>query len=286
MPVRPEGLLLGPHYTGIHDHAETVEVTARLGGNIYQFYIRSPFRGKLFRSDGEDVRRAARLREERGIAPPFAHSLPDLNLAAEGSAWEEQVRRLVEDLGCARDCGCAALVVHPGVAGEAREEAVHRAGRALAQALQMVPGEVGILLESRSDPRELGTSPEELAAVLRAAEDDARLGVCIDTGHLYAAGLLLPERPERLREGLERAIGFRRVRLCHLNDIACPAGGGPGSHVRFGMGDIALTGFLDIFRGRLLDGLPLIVESPARQATELGSEIDNIRRLISVAGQG
>ncbi len=286
MPVRPEGLLLGPHYTGIRGHAETVEVTAHLGGNTYQFYIRSPFSGKLFRSDGDDVQRAARLREQRGIAPPFAHSLRDLNLAAEGPLWEGQARRLVEDLGCARDCGCAALVVHPGVAGGARQEAVHRAGRALAQALQMVSGEVGILLESRSAPGELGTSPEELAAIIRAAEDDPRLGVCIDTGHLYAAGLLLPERSGRLRDKLERAIGLERVRLCHLNDIVCPAGGGPGSHVRFGMGDIALTGFLDIFRGRLLDGLPLVVETPARQATELGIEMDNIRRLIAVAGQG
>lgn len=279
-------LVVGPHLPYGKGLLSMVETAVELEANTFQFYTRNLRAAQVKPPDREEVERARRLWEEKDFFPPVAHAPYSLNPASQYVETRDlAVRVLIEDLARVDLIGCSYLVVHPG---HALDESVGEAIKNLTASLNRVFDESSergtILLETMSGTgAEIGYALEQLAAVFEGVDRPGRLGLCLDTGHLYASGQLLLERPDRLTGRIDELFGRDAVRLCHLNDSAHPEGSRQDRHAKFGMGQIALTGFLDIFRSGLLKNLPLILESPCERVGHFEGEIKSVRQLTKVA---
>ncbi len=202
-----------------------------------------------------------------GIRPVFVHAIYLINLAsASDEVHAKSVASLADNLRAASLVGADAVVVHPGSHGGAGERAgLGRAAAALERALAETPGGPGILLETTAGAgSSLGSRFEHLGRILSSFPREPRLGVCLDTCHLFAAGYELRSRAGlgRTLEALDREVGLERVRLLHANDSR----GGPGSrtdrHERVGRGEIGPEGFRVLAGDPFLRGLPWILETP------------------------
>jgi deoxyribonuclease-4 len=207
-------------------------------------------------------------RSDSGVRITVSHAGYLINLAARERAVRDRSRRALRDeLERARRLGLDAVVVHPGAhvgAGEARGLA--RAARSLDAVLRDRPaGDPPLLLENTAGQGTLlGHRIEQLAAIIDLSHHPARLGLCVDTCHAFAAGYALHEvhSYEAFWEEIDRLIGLSRLGCVHLNDSLRPFASRRDRHANLGHGRIGLETFRRLLRDPRLDGLPLILETP------------------------
>ncbi|MFH1137063.1 MAG: deoxyribonuclease IV, partial [Pseudomonadota bacterium] len=243
-----------------------------LGCESGQIFSRNPrgWAGKPITPD-----EAGKFRETRARQAifPLAIHLPYLpNPAAPaGELRDKSVRLLGEEMERAAILGVELVVFHPGHANPDVDpaDAMARVAAAAAAALARDPASPAVLLlETTSNQKgELGKTFAELAFMLRAAEDQgappSRLGVCLDTAHVWAAGYdLTPERLAATLEEFDRLIGLRRLKLIHLNDSLSDRGGGRDRHAALGRGKIGAQALAGFIRHPALAHLPAVMETP------------------------
>lgn len=212
----------------------------------------------------EEVEAFERLSE--GLWPVVAHSSYLINLASpDDRLYEKSLKTFIEEVKVAEKLGVTYYVLHPGShMGAGEKEGIYRVARALNLALYEVP-RVEILLETASGSKHvIGSRFEHLAAVVEMMEEDNRVGICLDTCHLWASGydIKTPEGYERTFEELQSLIGLAKVKLIHANDSKAPLGGGVDRHEHIGLGHIGVEGFRLLLKDKRLKGLPLIIETP------------------------
>jgi deoxyribonuclease-4 len=219
------------------------------------------------------------LRETR-IEGPVAHNSYLINMASPDDAlWRKSVDAMVVELERAEALGISDVVAHPGAHVGAGEEAglarvvaaldeVHRrtAGFAVQVALEVTAGQGTCL----------GARPEHLGAIVARVAEPARLGVCLDSCHLFAAGYALgdEEAYNRAMADVDRCVGLDRVRVWHLNDSRKPCGSRVDRHEGIGRGAMGLEAFRRIVNDARFAGLPMILETP--KGTEGGAELDAV----------
>jgi deoxyribonuclease-4 len=224
-------------------------------------------------------------RAEFGIGPVVAHTSYLINLGSPDQAlWRKSIDALTIEVERAEVLGIADLVCHPGAhmgvgeaAGLARIarglDALHRRTRGVA---------VRIDLETTAGQGTcLGCRFEHLRAILNNVAEPERLGICVDTCHIFAAGYPL-ESEEEYNEtlaDLDRAVGLSRVRVWHLNDSARERGSRVDRHAGIGRGKMGLAPFRHVVNDPRFVSLPLVLETP--KGTEGGQSLDalNLRVL-------
>lgn len=286
MAVDSRGLIIGPHLPYGKGLLSMVKAAVELEANTFQFYTRNLRAAPVTPPESEEIAHSQHLWKSKKFFPPVAHAPYSLNPASPHAETRDfAVKVITEDLQRIEQIGCSYLVLHPGFAlEETEDEALKHLADSLSRVFENVPAGVMVLLETMSGTgAEIGYTPEHFVSVMERVRGSDRLGICLDTGHLYASGELLVERPQRIIRRLRQLLGPTAVRLCHLNDSAYPQGSRQDRHAKFGLGQIALTGFLDLFRSELLDGLPLILESPCDRVPHFWAEIKNVRQLAKVA---
>lgn len=140
-----------------------------------------------------------------------------------------------------------------------------RVAAAIGQTLEATcDAAVGVLLETTAGQgTSLGRTFEELAAILAAIGDSQRVGVCVDTCHLFAAGYPLASEAEYRHtfEQLDRAIGVERIRAFHLNDSKTPRGSRVDRHAHIGLGQMGLEPFRRLLNDPRFQSVPMILET-------------------------
>jgi len=168
--------------------------------------------------------------------------------------------------------GAVGVVVHAGSAGTGahRDTALRQLRELLLPLLDAIPdGAPRILVEPTAGGGEpLAARIADLAPYLAALDNHPRLGICLDTCHLHAAGhdLSQPGGVRTALNALLRAVGRGRLGLVHVNDSKDPAGSGRDRHERVGTGTIGLAPFAELFRHPATGGVPLILETPGARA--------------------
>ncbi|EPR39994.1 endonuclease 4 [Desulfovibrio sp. X2] len=229
----------------------------------------------------------------------FSHASYLINLASPDDAlWQRSINALAAELSrCAR-LGIAWTVLHPGAhVGSGTEAGIARVAAGLDAALKTADEESGgktakpgVLLENTAGQgTTLGADPEELAAILAASRfgaDDARLAVCWDTCHGFAAGhdLRTSEAWAATSERIEAAFGLSRLRLVHLNDSMQGLGEHKDRHQHIGEGEIGRAGFAQILNDPRLTALPMCLETPKEK--NLRQDRENLRVLRSLLSSG
>jgi deoxyribonuclease-4 len=221
----------------------------------------------------EVARFRARL-EESGIRPAVAHNSYLINVAAaEPALRAKSIAALGEELDRAELLGLDGLVMHPGSYTTGTEQqGLHLIADALASVLRARPrGRTRLLLEhTAGQGTNLGHRFEHLATIIDRLGGSHRVGVCLDTCHLLAAGYDLCSESlhdETFRE-FDRVVGLDRLAVFHLNDSKKPCGSRVDRHEHIGKGCIGLEPFRRIVNDQRFAGLPMLLETPKRDTPE------------------
>ena len=220
----------------------------------------------------EEADAFALARTLTGIRHVFAHSSYLINLAAPAdAAWARAVDGFTDELERAEALGLACVVIHPGShLGAGPEAGLARVTAALDEVTRRTPGyRVKIALENTAGAgNAVGRTFAELGALLARAARPERLGVCLDTCHLFAAGYDIRDRAG-YRQAMEEcceAVGLERVLAFHLNDAKARLGSGLDRHENIGRGRLGLTPFRLLLRDRRLARVPKVLETPKEPA--------------------
>ena len=185
--------------------------------------------------------------------------------------------------------GIPHVVFHPGAhMGAGEEEGLAAIARSLDDVLERTEGlDVMPLLEvTAGQGTSLGHRFEHLAGIFDRVRAPERLGVCLDTCHVYAAGydIATPEGYERTLRTFARVVGLDKLKAVHLNDSKREKGSRVDRHARAGEGLLGLDTFARILNDRRFRGLPVVVETPG-PLTEWRKEIGRLRALVRPAAR-
>ena len=220
-------------------------------------------------------RRALR---QTGIISPVAHTSYLINLASpDDGLWEKSIDAMTVEVQRCELLEIGDLVLHPGAhMGEGEEAGLSRVARALDEVHRRTEGsDVVIDLETTAGQGTcLGHRFEHLGAIYDRVGRPERLGVCVDTCHIFAAGYpldTLAEYDETI-DRLDRSIGLDRVRVWHLNDSCRDCGSRVDRHAGIGAGRMGLEPFRHLVNDPRFRELPMILETP--KGTEDGEDLD------------
>jgi deoxyribonuclease-4 len=216
----------------------------------------------------EDIQLFRAARRRTGIRHCFAHSSYLLNLASpDPAAWAQAVSAFTDELERAEALELSCVVIHPGShMGVGVEVGLRRVTAALDETLGRTAGyRVKVALENTAGGgNSLGRTFGELATLIDRAARPERLGVCVDTCHLFAAGYdLRTERGyRRAMTECETAVGRGRVLAFHLNDARARLGSGLDRHEHIGRGFLGLRAFRRLMNDRRFTRVPKVLETP------------------------
>lgn len=233
--------------------------------------------------------RAARVRA--GIDPVVAHDSYLINLCSPDDAlYARSIGALVEEMERCRRLGVDWLVVHPGGhMGQGEDFGVRRMAAAIDEIHGRVPaGATGIALETMAGQGTvIGHRFEQIAAILARVQRPERLGVCLDTCHVFAAGYDL-RTPRAYAETMRRfdgEIGLGRLRVVHVNDSKKDLGCRVDRHEHVGKGFLGLGAFGLLMNDARLVSVPLLLETP-KDETTYKEDVQNLGILIGLVGPG
>lgn len=279
------GPRFGAHMSIAGGHARAVERARLAGCDTVQVFTKSTNQWKARPLSDADLAAFRAALAEHAVADPVAHTSYLINLGSPDAAlWNRSIDALVVEVERAEALGLRDLVVHPGAhmgAGEAAGLA--RVARGLDEVHRRTRG-VGVVIDLETTAGQgtgLGHRFEHLGAILGAVAEPERLGVCVDSCHVFAAGYSLEtaEQYNGTIADLERAVGVGRVRVWHLNDSLKPRGSRVDRHAGLGRGRMGVEPFRHIVRDARFASVPMILETP--KGTEGGEDLDvvNLRLL-------
>jgi deoxyribonuclease-4 len=274
-------VLLGAHVStsgGIHTAIDRIEA---MGGEAVQIFTQSPRTWRPTNHDPANFERFKERREEAGIGGVVCHALYLVNLAApDDEIYEKSVATLVNtvDVGCAIDAD--GVVFHVGShLGAGFETGLERVVPALEQALERCSDTTWLLLENSAGAGgTMGRSVDELAVLVERLGGHPRLGLCLDSCHLWVSGVDVTDRKtfDALLEDVDARIGLDRLRALHVNDAAAPLGSNRDRHANIGEG--LLGDRLGVFLAHpRLQELPALLEVPGKNGK--GPDAEEIQKL-------
>ena len=216
----------------------------------------------------DDIRTFRATRRRTGIRHVFAHSSYLINLASPNpTAWTQAVAAFTDELERAEALGLSCVVIHPGShMGAGLEPGLRRVTAALDETLARTRGyRVKIALENTAGGGgSIGRTFAELAALIDHAARPERLGVCVDTCHLFAAGYDIRSKAgyRQAMAECEATVGRRRVLAFHLNDAKAPLGSGLDRHEHIGRGFLGLAPFRRLLNDPGFARVPKVLETP------------------------
>lgn len=192
-----------------------------------------------------------------------------VNLAHTDEARAKQAYdSFADDLSRCNKLGIQLYNFHPGnAASSTRDEALKQLASQLNRAHKdSSTGTVLTLLETMAvfDGNTIGGTFEELAAVIALVDDKSRVGVCLDTCHVFAAGydLRTPDAYNETIDKFDKVIGLPYLKAFHINDSKAPLGSGRDLHANIGTGFLGLRAFHNIMNDPRMQGLPMVLETP------------------------
>jgi deoxyribonuclease-4 len=282
--------LLGSHLSIAGGYYKAVDAAAELGMDCVQIFTKNnnQWKGKLL-SD-EDIGLFREAIERTGIRMPCAHDSYLINLASPDlGLWHKSLEAFVIELQRAEALGLVGVVMHPGsCVGASDEEGIARVVAALDRALEATEGSaVEIWLETTAGQgSSLGHRFEHLRAILDGLQTNHRVGVCVDSCHLFAAGypLSVPADYRATMSQFDEIIGLDRIRAFHLNDSKREFGSRVDRHEHIGKGHLGAEAFRNILNDPHFARLPMYLETPKGVVDGRNLDAQNLAALRKLAG--
>lgn len=280
--------LLGAHLSvagGLYKAAESAGV---LGMQTVQVFTKNNNQWAAKPLADEEVRRFREAQVAAGLQRPCAHNSYLINIGSvQTELWTRSVDALTIELERAEALGLAGVVMHPGAyVGSTEEEGLARIVRGLDEVHRRTAGfRTELWLETTAGQgSSLGHRFEQLQVLLEGVREPERLGVCVDSCHIFAAGYPLQAASDyaATMDQLDRCIDLKRVRAWHLNDSKKPLGSRVDRHEHIGEGCLGLEPFRHVLNDARFAELPMYLETPKGERD--GEDLDaiNLRTLRSL----
>ena len=278
-------MIFGAHCSG--GIKKAIDKAVEIDADAVQLFVQSPRAWRFPDHDPADIAAFRERRAEAGLGGVLVHALYLVNLASSNDDFYEKsvetTRRTVET-SCA--IGAEGVVLHVGShLGAGLDAAMERVVPALASVLELCSDDTWVLMENTAGTGgTIGRSVEELEILLDRLDRHPRLGICLDSCHLFASGYDVtdPDALDRLLEQVDSGCGLDRVRALHVNDSKTPLGSNRDRH------DNMLEGVMGEKLGCFLahpafQGLPAVLEVPGTDGH--GPDAAEIAKLRELYGR-
>jgi deoxyribonuclease IV len=264
--VTDETTLLGAHVSSAGGVPEAPPRAAAIRATAMQLFTKMANRWAERECIDDECRSFRERLAETSVTATMAHDSYLINLASPDSVLRARsIESFVSELRRCGALGLDYLVSHPGNFMDEREAGIARNADAISEALAAAPGATVLCLETTAGSgTALGASFEELAAIIERvdAEQRPRLGVCVDTCHVYSAGYDLVQDYDGVMKRFEDVLGLDRLRVMHLNDSKTPFASRKDRHELIAEGSLGEIPFRRVMTDERLARVPKVIETP------------------------
>ena len=257
-------LHIGCHLSSAGGYLAMGKAATRLDADVFAFFTRNPRGGRAKPLDLDDVRAFCSYREEHGIGTLVAHAPYTMNACAAKEDLRAFAREaMADDLARLEHIPNTLYNFHPGShVQQGAEKGIELIADLLNDVLDPAQKTIVLLETMAGKGTEIGRSFEEIAAIIERVDCKERLGVCLDTCHVWDAGYDIANDLDGVLEEFDRVIGLSRLHAVHLNDSLNVRAARKDRHARIGEGEIGLEALTRVIRHPKLRHLPFILETP------------------------
>lgn len=257
-------LIIGSHLSSARGFEQMANDALKIGANTFQFFTRNPQGGRAKDIDSSDVKRFLELSSNHGFKKIVAHAPYTLNPCSDNDKTREfALMVFVDDLKRMEFVPHNYYNFHPGShVGQGIDAGIEMIAELLNQVLTNKQTTT-VLLETMSGKgSEIGSKFEELRAIIDRTNLNEKLGVCLDTCHVYSAGYDIVQNLDGVLEEFDRIIGLDRLKAIHLNDSKTEFASHKDRHEQIGKGSIGFEAMVRLINHKSLKNLPFILETP------------------------
>ncbi|MEE3428607.1 MAG: deoxyribonuclease IV [Ruminococcus sp.] len=257
-------LNIGCHLSVSNGFENMGKQAIELGGNTFQFFTRNPRGGKAKDINKKDTDALLILMENNNFSKILAHAPYTLNpCSANERARQFAFEAMADDLKRMEYIPNNMYNFHPGShVGQGVDKGIELIAEVLNEVIREDMSTTILLETMAGKGSEIGSKFEELKAIIDRVELDDKLGVCLDTCHVFDAGYDIKDNLEGVLESFDKIIGLSRLKALHLNDSKNPLGSHKDRHEKIGKGYIGLEAFRNIVTHPALKELPCFLETP------------------------
>lgn len=257
-------LVIGCHLSSSKGYLAMGKTALSIGANTFQFFTRNPRGGKAKAVDPQDAAALMKLAEENNFGPLLAHAPYTMNpCAAEPRLLEFAEMVMTEDLQALEYLPGNLYNFHPGSHVKQGTEIGIEKIAAMLNRVLFAGQHTTVLLETMAGKgSEVGRSFEELAAILDKVQLQDKMGVCLDTCHIFDGGYDIVNSLDEVLTSFDKLIGLGRLKAVHLNDSLNTLGSRKDRHACIGAGNIGLEALTAVINHPALKNLPFYLETP------------------------
>ncbi|MCL2061757.1 MAG: deoxyribonuclease IV [Firmicutes bacterium] len=257
-------LKIGCHLSVAAGYEAAAKTAVEIGANTFQFFSRNPRGGAARSVDTADIAKFLRLAQQHDLLPVLAHAPYVLNASSATPATRAFAHMCMQgDLSTLQLLPNNLYTFHPGSSsGVGKPQGIAYVTELLNRA---VTPEINttVLLEAMSGKGgELGADFGELAEIISGVECADKIGVCLDTCHVFCAGYDIVENLDGVIEEFDRTVGLARLKAVHVNDSMHPLGSRKDRHAKIGEGLIGADAIIRLINHPRLKHLPFYLETP------------------------
>lgn len=236
----------------------------RIGATTFQFFTRNPRGSSVKALDLEDIREFLKRKEEKGLGTLVAHAPYTLNACSADEKVREFARNtMADDLERLEHTPGNVYNFHPGShVKQGTETGIRLIAETLNAILKPEQSTIVLLETMAGKGSEVGSRFEELREILDRVELSEKMGVCLDTCHVWDGGYDIAGDLDGVLTEFDRIVGLSRLKAVHLNDSMNPLGARKDRHARIGEGHIGLDALVRVVNHPALRDLPFCLETP------------------------
>lgn len=257
-------LYIGNHTTSSKGYAQMARQMIANGGNTFAFFTRNPRGGKAKAIDPKDVENYRTLAMENHFGRIVAHAPYTMNACAAKEDLRVFAREtMADDLMRMEMTPGNYYNFHPGShVGQGAEEGIRKIAEILNEVLTEEQTTTVLLETMAGKGSEVGKTFEEIRGIMDLVEKKHKLGVCLDTCHVWDGGYDIVNDLDGVLEAFDSVIGLSNLKAVHLNDSLNGLGSHKDRHAKIGEGMIGMEALVKVIRHPALEGIPFILETP------------------------
>lgn len=257
-------LYIGNHTTSSKGYEKMAQQMIANGGNTFAFFTRNPRGGNAKAIDETDVKKFLSLAGDNGFGKIVAHAPYTMNCCAAKENLREFARNtMADDLKRMEYTLGNYYNFHPGShVGQGAETGIQKIAEILNEVLTEEQTTTVLLETMAGKGSEVGRDFQELRRILDLVEKDHKMGICLDTRHVWDGGYDIVNDLDGVLTEFDQVIGLERLKAVHLNDSMNGLGSHKDRHAKIGEGQIGLEALVRVIRHPALKEIPFILETP------------------------
>ncbi len=267
---------IGCHLSVSKGFAKMAEEALSINADTLQFFSRNPRGSKAKDIDEKDVEKFLKICKEHDFGKIIAHAPYTLNPCSKDEKVREfALQTMADDLKRLEILGGVFYNFHPGShVGQGSDEGIRLITETINKAAKKEYSTTILLETMAGKGTEIGRSFEELKKIIDGIEEGIKIGVCMDTCHVFDGGYDIVNNLDGVLAEFDKIIGLEYLKALHLNDSMNPMGSHKDRHQKIGEGYIGIKTFENIVNNKFLKELPMCLETP--------NDIDGYRKEIDI----